>query len=393
MSPPRERLRVVVTGLIGSIPIAGITLHYLQYPLALRALGHDVLYLEDTGSWFYDPATDAMTDDVSVPLRCLRHTMDAHGLTDSWAFVDLAGEAHGVSGAPLREFLGDADVFLNVTGAGLLRNGAELIPRRAYIDTDPGYVQVRIAKGSRRDRDHLAAHNFHFSFGANIGRPGCRIPEAGFRWRPTRQPLALELWPVAPAPPPDAPVTTVLKWQTYDPVEYEGEVYGLKQAEFLRFVDLPRLSGAPFELAMAGRPPRDDLEALGWSLRDAADVSGTIEAYRDYIARSSAEWSVAKGGYVKMRSGWFSDRSASYLASGRPVVLQSTGYERWLPTGRGLLAFEDLDGACAALDAVRGDYAAHSAAARDLALEWFDGPKVLAELLDAVAGSPEDSPA
>ncbi len=374
--------RIVITGLIGSIPLAGLTLHYLQYVLGLRALGFEVLYLEDTGSWYYDPETDSMVENVALPLEYLDKTMAAYGMDECWTFVDHRGQIHGQAGRKFEEFLRTSTLFINVTGAGLLRDSYRRIPHRAYVDTDPGYIQMRIANGSEKDLDHLRGHTSHFSFGCNIGLAGCRIPTVGFSWRPTVQPLCLELWPVWPPATRAAPFTTVLKWQTYDPVEYEGETYGLKDVEFVRFQDLPRHCSVEFELAMSGAPPLKDLHGRGWRCRPALAISKSIEDYQNYIRGSRGEWGVAKNGYVKMQSGWFGDRSASYLASGRPVLMQSTGFENWLPTGSGVMPFSSIDECLDAIRAVEGNYPQHCRTAREIAGAHFDASKVLTRLVE-----------
>jgi hypothetical protein len=376
--------RIVATGLIGSIPLAGLALHYLQYVLGLRRLGHEVLYLEDTGAWYYDPASDSMIGDPEPSLAWLAGVMKRHGLEDSWTFVDHAGRAYGRTGGAVREFVRTSDLLLNVTGAGLVNDELMAIPRRVYLDTDPGYVQFRAAAGSERDLRHLGAHTSHFSFGCNIGLPDCRIPTLGLRWRPTVQPICIELWNEEP-PPKQAPLSTILKWQTYPPVMFEGEAYGSKSEAFLHFADLPRRTGARFLLAMTGKAPLEDLAAHGWHCVDGRKISVSVPAYQAFIASSRAEWSIAKDGYVRSRSGWFGDRSASYLATGRPVLLQSTGYERWLPAGAGVLSFSTLEDAAAAVETLAADYGGHCRAARALAVEHFHSDKVLTALLETAS--------
>jgi len=377
-------MRVIVTGLIGSIPMAGLTLHYLQYALGLRKLGHEVLYLEDTGSWYYHPDTDAMVDDASIPLGYLNNVMAKYGLENNWVFVDLKGGIHGLSIQTFKAFVRSTDVFINVTGAGLVRESYRKIPHRIYIDTDPGYIQMRVDQGSQKDLEHLGKHTTHFSFGCNIGKHSCNIPNCGFNWHPTVQPIVMDLWPFTSPPDSDAAFTTVLKWQTYEPVKYHGKVYGLKNMEFKKFVELPSLITSNLEIAMVGNPPVDNLAATGWMLRDARSVSTTISQYRSYIRSSRGEWSIAKNGYVASGSGWFGDRSAAYLASGRPVLLQNTGYDLWLETGCGLLPFTTLNEAAAALESVNGEYTFHCLGARRLAEEYFDSRKVLQTMLAKV---------
>jgi hypothetical protein len=378
-----EKTRIVVTGLIGSLPLAGLTLHYLQYVLGLRALGHDVLYLEDTGMWYYDADKNEMIDDVTVPIGYLSRVMSSFDL-ERWTFVALSGETFGVAGRELTSYLSSADLFLHVTGSGLVRDEYRSAKRLAYVDTDPGFVQMRAAEGSARDLGHLDRHDVHFTFAGNIGKPESLIPTLDYNWYPTRQPVFLPLWPALPPPGPNAAFTTVLVWSPYKPTRYRGEYFAGKDVEFPHFVSLPELTNAKLELAMGGGSPvpEPELRRVGWRTRRGLDVSRSIDGYRTYIQESRGEWTIAKNGYVKTRGGWFGDRSTTYLASGRPVVLQATGFEDWLPTGKGLFAFSTTEEAAAAIDDVNADYDSHCRAAREVAEEFFDSDKVLTRLLE-----------
>lgn len=374
--------RIIVTGLIGSIPLAGLYYHYLQYPLGLRELGFDVLYLEDCGSWYYDPTTDSMHDRVSVAVNDLDRVMNDFGMTDCWTFIDHLGQAHGVTGDRLEDFISTASLLINVTGAGIIRDDYLAIPRRAFVDTDPGFLQFRLANGSPQDLNHLRRHNCFFSFGCNIGNPCCRIPTSGFHWQPTVQPIVMGLWPVVTEMlREDRSFTTVAKWKTYDPVEFDGEKFGLKEQEFPEFLDLPQHTRASLEMASAGVPPIDDLLQYGWKLTDAAQVTASTSVYQDYIRRSLGEWSVAKGAYVRTGSGWFSERSACYLASGRPVVVQDTGFGDWLHADAGVLPFRTSAEAAQRLESVLADYQRHCIAAREIAEQYFDSSVVLSKLV------------
>jgi hypothetical protein len=381
MTRSSNSLRIVMTGLIGSIPLAGLTMHYLQYVLGLHRLGHDVLYVEDTGTWYYDLATDSMIEDESPAVAYLRETMTAHGLEEKWTFIDHKGVEHGCVGRRFRDFVASAELFINVTGAGIMRDEYVRIPRRAFIDTDPGYIQLRIAQGSAKDIEQLGFHDSHFTFGMNLGKPGCRIPTCGLSWQGTVQPLCLDLFPAPPPARIDAPFTTIMKWQTYDAIEHEQEVYGLKDIEFLKFADLPVRADQAMEIAYMGSPPVDDLTDKKWRLRRGQEVSATVGDYLAYIASSRGEWSVAKNAYVKMHSGWFSERSACYLAFGRPVVVQDTGFSDWMRTGLGVMPFTDLEKAVEAIADIAERYETHRDAAREMAAEYFDARKVLPELL------------
>ena len=332
------------------------------------------------GTWYYEPGSDSMVSGHKPFVDYLSRTFEKYGLDGRWTFVAHTGEQYGVTGQRLQAFLGSAELFLNVTGAGVLKDAYRKIPNRAFLDTDPGFIQFRLAKGIRRDKEHVERHTTHFSFGCNIGPPECTIPTLGVRWRPTVQPICLSLWPELPAPA-DGHYTTVLKWQSYDTFEFEGEEYGLKEPEMIRFLDLPQRTGERLELSIAGHPPADELRASGWILRDGLEVSGSVEDYQSYISGSKAEWSVAKQAYVKTNSGWFSERSACYLASGRPVILQETGYSNWMRTGKGVIPFTNLEEAGAALEDVSTRYPEHCAAARELGHEYFSADKVLRTLI------------
>jgi hypothetical protein len=395
---PNERLTIVVFGLIGSLPIAGLTAHYLQYVLGLRALGHDVLYLEDTG-WYWDPWSASYVDEWSVkrvsdrgypnPARRLQRLLLPYGLDRQWSWIDIDGTEYGVSGPALARTLRRADLLVHVTGANRIRERYLEIPCRAYVDTDPGYTQMRAARDHHRaDLELLESHTVHFSFAGNINHPTCTIPHVGLQWRPTRQPLHFPMWPPAP-PAADAPFSTIVKWVPYKPIEYEGVIYGMKDVEFLRFIDLPQRQSSRLTLAMEGAPPvpRSELHKRGWLIEDGLTVSKNLLSYRKFIASSRGEWSIAKHGYVATNSGWFSDRSASYMAMGRPVIVQSTGFENWLPTGEGLHSFATMDDAVAALGMVQADYARHRRRAREIAHEYFDARFVLSELIaQAISG-------
>lgn len=376
--------RIVVTGLIGGIPLPGLTLHYLQYLLGLRALGHEVMYLEDTGSWYYDPATNAMVERPDSSLRFLADIMKCYGLEANWRFVHHTGETFGVSDGIFNNFLRTADLFINVTGAGVVRDEYKAIPHRLYIDTDPGYIHLRAKAGNAKDIDHLQAHNQFFSFGANIGQSNCQIPTLGLQWYPTVQPIYLPLWTATHPPGKAAPFTTIMKWKTYDPVSYGNEVYGMKDMEFEKYKDLPKFTHQSIELAMAGKPPIEKLTDLGWRCCDSIKRCPDIKAYQNYINESRGEWSIAKSGYVKTRSGWFSERSACYLSSGRPVIVQNTGFTDWLDADYGVLEFSGFDECLSAIESINSQYKKHCKLAREVAEQFFDSSRVLVQLLEQV---------
>lgn len=383
-------MRVVVTGLVATYPLGGVSWDYLAYVDGFRRLGCEVLYLEDTGAWFYHPAAATFSDDAGPNLRYLGAALTRLGLDAvPWAVRAPDGATHGLGAAAVARFCRAADLFLNVSGACWLRDEYRGARRTAYLDTDPGFTQTKLwaAEHGTASEDQLfsvdliRAHDCFFTFAEHIGAPDCRVPACGLPWRPTRQPVVLERWPVRI----DAAArrwTTVMSWKVERGAPLiDGVRYGGKDVEFRRFLDLPRVAGVALEVALAGDAPFAELAAHGWQVVDAHERSRTLDAYQAYLMGSRGEWSVAKEVYVALRSGWFSTRSAVYLAAGRPVVVQDTGWSAHYPTGEGLFAFAGVDEAAAALATVERDYAGHCAAARAIAERELDARMVLARLL------------
>jgi hypothetical protein len=322
----------------------------------------------------------------SINAAYFRGVMAEFGLGRTSALL-LAGTRQTV-GLPyegLRRVARRADALINV--AGMLADGAltEDVPLRVYLDLDPAFTQLWHAAEGIDMR--FGGHNRFVTVGQAIGRPGCDVPTCGLAWIPTLQPVVLERWPAAGRATRvtrDA-LTTVANWRGYGSVEHGGVFYGQKAHSWRRFFSVPALSGEKFAPALAIHPEEGkDLAALranGWRLVDPARVARTPAGYQRFVRGSKAEFGVAKSGYVAARCGWFSDRSACYLASGRPVIAQETGFSRFLPTGAGLFAFETTEGALAGVEALSGDYGRHARAARALAEEHFDSDRVLGRLL------------
>jgi hypothetical protein len=281
----------------------------------------------------------------------------------------------------------EADAFLNVTGAQELRDEHLRIPRRIYVESDPFASQVKVANGDKGTQDALAAHDTHFTFGENIGAADCSIPSTPFKWMPTRQPVSLELWATDNGPvPAGRAFNTITTWHNKGKnVQWRDDTYyWTKDREFLKFVDLPlRRPGVPFELAVGiDETSGQLLRKNGWRLTGSVAVSADIHRYRDYIRGARGEFTVARDQYVRPCTGWFSDRSACYLAAGLPVVTQETGFSTFLPAGKGLFGFTTIDDVLAAVDAIESDWAGHCRAARDVAAECFAAEKVLGSLMD-----------
>jgi hypothetical protein len=377
-------LRVIVSGLIAKYPLGGMTWHYLQYVLGLAQLGHDVYYIESSGEWPYNPISDGAGPDCTYNVNYLSEVMSRFGLDDKWAYYfSWKSQWFGLSDRQRSDVIGSADLLINVSGTLPYPNDYREVERLAYVDTDPVFTQLRIVEGDTWRRDNIDQHDVVFSFGERAAE---MLPDTGHHWRPTRQPVVLNQWHVS-SPARDV-FTTVMNWSSYASVTHGGQFYGQKNMELLRFVELPRLV-APVTLELAIAPgriddaARQDLTDRGWHLVDPMQVCPDLVSYRAYIQSSHAEWSVAKNGYVRGKAGWFSDRSACYLAAGRPVVVQDTGLSAVLPTGKGLLTFTTLEEAVAAIEEVNANYDRHSRAARAIAETYFDSDKVLSQLIEA----------
>ena len=379
---------VVVFGIAFLYPLAGVTWQFLHYLVGLRRLGFDPYYVEDSSRWVYDPALGDFTPDPARNIAAVLPALQAHGFGDRWAcrVHALDGRCYGLPESRLRALYRDAVAMLNVTGAQEVREEHLGGARRLYVETDPVASQLGVAEGDPKTIEQLAAHDVLFTYGENLGRPDCGVPIERFTWQPTRQPVVLDFWP--PAPPTEhAPYTTIATWRHQNDRVFRGETYyWSKEREFLKVLDLPRRCPAPIELALDITPDAPQTEPLlrehGWRVVPAADVSRDVMVYRDYVRASRGEFTVAKDQNIRLRSGWFSDRSACYLAAGRPVVTQETGFSSILPTGRGLFGWLDEGEIVAAVDAIERDYAGNCRAAREIAAEYFAAETVLGSLME-----------
>jgi hypothetical protein len=384
------RLRIIVLGYIVRAPLAGLAWHYLQYVVGLARLGHEVYFVEDSDDYpsCYNPETLATGIDPGYGLRFLSDCLAELDVPPSWAYYDAhRGAWHGPAAARIHDILGGADLCLNVSGVNPLRPWFMNIPVRALVDTDPAFTQIRHLE-SADARERAARHTAFFSFGEEIAAGRAAVPDDGLPWRATRQPIVMSSWPVTPGHR-DGRFRSVLIWEAYPAVVYAGRHYGAKSDSFVPFIDLPARTGPIFELAFGSRTaPGKRMADHGWTLVNPLPLSRTLDRYRRFLQESKAEFSIAKHGYVVSRSGWFSERSAAYLASGRPVVTQDTGFSGWLPTGEGVVPFATPDQAVAAIADVNDRYEAHCRAARDLAAAFFDADAVLARLVESAMSGP-----
>lgn len=383
-------MRVVVAGLVATYPVGGVAWDYLQYVQGFHALGCDVWYVEDTGRWFYDPERETFVADAARGARFVGESLAElePRLGKAWGVRAPDGTWHGLDERAVARVFAEADLFLNVSGACWLRDAYRTARVTAYLDSDPGYTQGRLAavdagtadEDTAFSADLVRRHDVFFTLGERIGEPDCLIPSCELRWHPTRQPIVLDDWPVRFAP--DGAFSTVMSWKIEPtPPHLGGRAYGGKDVEFERLLELPRHTPERLEVALAGAAPRERILAAGWHLADPRTASATMAAYRDYILASRGECSVAKNAYVATRSGWFSTRSAAYLACGKPVVVQDTGFAADLERGPGLHPFSTVADAAEALAAVRADYRRACEHARALAERSFAADRVLGRLL------------
>jgi hypothetical protein len=359
-------------------------MHYLE---GFRRLGHDVYYVEETWGWTLDMDHQNVTDDCSYTLRYLSRVMGWFGFGERWALRRAAEKRHvyGLSEARLDDLLATADMVVNVCGSTLLQDGYLRVPVRVYLETDPG-PEVQVALGDEFTTDFLKAHTHHYTYAERLGFADCALPVTPFRLRPTRQPIILDWWASnGVAAPSSACFRTVSSWeQTGRDIEWNGQCYTWsKHHQFLKYIDMPKRLRMPLEIALASREPKvvQLLESNGWIVSDAVELTKDILPYRDYVLSSRGEFTVAKELYTRPRTGWFSDRSASYLAAGKPVITQDTGFSDIFPTRRGLFPFNTPDDIVEAVEVIDSDYEGHCRAARDLANEYFRAESVLSDLI------------
>jgi hypothetical protein len=381
-----RRLRLIVLGTAASDPYAGMAWMHMQFVAGLERLGHEAYYFETTSTWPYDPLRRTRVCDSSYALPYLARLAGSFGLGGRWAYRRsyADGAWFGLSERAALRLLDGADAVLNIAGATRMAEDGLRAGRLVFVGTDPVLYELAVADG--REGWLLDEHDDLVTYGENIGLPGCQVPPLpGLRAR-MRQPVLLDRWQAGE--PTRRGFTTVANWkQAGRDVAHDGELYRWsKHHEYLKLIDLPRRLQAPLELATnLGALDDDDrrlLTANGWGLTDAARLSLDPWAYRGYVQSSRAEFTVAKDLNVRLRSGWFSERSACYLAAGRPVVAQDTGFDRVLPVGAGLLSFRTPDEAVAACEEVERDYERHRRAAGEIAEEYFRAETVLARLLD-----------
>lgn len=385
-----KRKRIIVLGFMGGCPVAGVIWQHLHYIVGLQRLGHEVWYVEDGLRYPYDPEAFTITEDFSYAARMLGRLARQYGFEDRWCFCARYGEEPRTAGLELeklRQLYRDCDAALNVCGSHDMNDDLRTIRRLVYVESDPGVEQIKIDLGDEATRSYLAEHAVLFTFGESVGTERFPVPLHGMEWLPTRQPVVTDFWRTDGPPPEGAVFTSICNWSTSgkkDITWRDSNYLWSKSLEFLKFVSAPERCGETFELAtdIKDAEEKELFLSRGWRLVLPHELSTRWDDYRDYIRASKGEFTVAKDQYTRLHTGWFSDRSACYLAAGRPVITQETGFSEFYGNGEGLLPFRSAGDIEEAATAVRGDYARHSRAAADLARGYFEAEKVLASLLD-----------
>lgn len=391
-----NRLRIIVLGFLVREPTGGLAWAFLNYLYGLMELGHDVYYLEDSYDRpsCYGPDLSGPGTDPGYGLGFAARVLGRLGLGERWAYYDAhTGEWRGPRADDASTLCQTAELVLNISGYNPMRDWLKSVPARAIIDLDPGFMQIRNLT-NLAFRRHCADHTAFFTIAKNIGKSLCLIPDDGFPWQPILQPVSLAAWPHVPAPC-EGRYTTVMAWESSArPLEYGDLRLEMKKSvSFAPLIDLPSRAGHIFELAVRAQSAAQlsALRRAGWGIADIDAVSRDPWTYQAFIQSSRAEFGITTAGYLTTRCGWFSERSVGYLASGRPVLAQDTGFADWLPCGAGVFAFRSVEDAADAIARIESDYDTHCRAARELATEYFAAPRVLTPLIEAAMAAPRVS--
>jgi hypothetical protein len=384
--PPANRGKIVIWGMMARSPFGGMIWQVLHYLIPLRRQGFDVWYVEDSDAFVYDPISFASSPDCEINIHRLTEVMDAVGLGDRWVFrLPMTQSFRGaLDGYGLRRLYEECDAAFNICGAQEWRDWHDTIRCRVYVETDPVLLQVAIASNNQSLIDKLDRYDYLFTYGENLGAHDCLVPITRYQWRKTRPPVCLDFFATREPPPPDAPLTTIANWgHSGKDIQWQGHTWRWsKDHNFRHFIDVPKNAALKVELAVGSirKEDRAKLVDNGWMVSSSNQLDSP-DVYRRFVQQSRGEFTVAKDQYVAPRSGWFSDRSVCYLAAGRPVVTQSTAFEKFIPAGEGLLAFDSRQQALEAIESIADEYPRHSRAATEIAREYFGADKVLSQML------------
>ena len=395
------RKKIIVAGFMTTCPIAGVVWQHIHYILGLKKAGYEPIYIEDTARHPYDPVSFDVGE-AAIPKVAEITGALAKRFGFQWAYRSRFTDPMRVYGdfteCQIADLFANAHATLNLCGAQELHDEVLKTHCLVYVESDPGVEQIKLDQKNSDTMAYLKAHHAHFTFGENIGQQDCPLPQGGFLWRATRQPVALELWgdkkSGARSQNSESKLkfTTIANWETKGKdIVWKNQIYyWSKTFEFLKFADLPKAIGKPHTWELATDMDKDPAthqlyQRQGWKLLKPHLLSSDFDSYISYIQNSDTEWTVAKDQYVRLKTGWFSDRSACYLAAGRPVITQSTSFEKFIPTGEGLFAFQTVADISKAIEALEKDYAKHSKKALEIAQEYFAADKVVGKMMEELS--------
>ncbi|HUA35592.1 MAG TPA: glycosyltransferase [Candidatus Binataceae bacterium] len=381
--------KLVVLHLAARYPFAGVVWQLLHHLIGFRQLGFDVYYVEDHRGHVYDPDAMSLVNDPTNNLRRLDAVLSRYGFAGRWSFLNSYREEYvGMPREKCFELLREADAVINLCGATEPREEHEKSRCLVYLESDPGVFQLELKRKIPTAIQFARQHQLFFTYAQNIGAADCVLPAAGIDWHGTRPPVLLDEWHPGIGPAEPAKFTTVGTWRNNgSDMEIAGQTYyWSKHVNFCKMLDVAKRAGQPIELAtdLNSGPDYETALAGGFSFSPVVPMSLDIDTYRNFISSSRGEFTVAKDIYVRPRTGWFSDRTVCYLAAGRPVVTQRTGFEKFVPEGAGLLGFDDSTEAVEAIKKINSDYARHARAAREIAAEYFDAQKLLSQIADTI---------
>jgi hypothetical protein len=366
-------------------PLGGNLSWALQYLVGFKELGHDIYFVEKYAypNSCYNPVLQVENDDCGYGLKVVSDLLKCYGLENKWCFVERGEVYHGLSKNEINNIFRRADLYIELGAHGAWNEEASWATHTAFIDGDPGYSHFKFYNDLQNSRS-LPAFDKYFTNGFNVGKKGNMIPTVGLQWEYLFNPVNTSLFtPIKPVK--NSPYSTIMNWKSYGAIQYKGIAYGQKDVEFERFISLPLIVDVPMEVAISGGSGgafnTQKLIDKKWVLNDAQRVTISFESFRNYISHCKGEFSVCKNVYTATQSGWFSDKSAAFLASGRPVILQETGFSEYLPIGAGLFAVKTAEEAKDAIEKVESNYSFHSKKAREIAAEYLEATNVLSKFL------------
>ncbi|HKO79475.1 MAG TPA: hypothetical protein VJU78_03730 [Chitinophagaceae bacterium] len=376
---------IIVGAYMVRYPLGGMMSWVFQHLVGFKALGHEVYFVEKYvyDNSCYNPVNRTMSNDCSYGAKMTADLLATAGLQDNWCFVDHDGNYYGMSRKKIEAVFQIADCYIDLGTQNGWEQESSSCPRRVLIDGEPGFSQIHHSNNEELEQRY-SRYNYFFTNGYNIGRNGNTIPIGNVHWKHMYSPVHADMFKVS-TPAKDAPFSTVMNWQSHKPITYNGNQYGQKDIEFEKFIQLPTLVNSPMEVAVSGKNiPATLLANFKWNVVNGTATTKSYESFCNYVEKSKAEFSVCKNVFVALNTGWFSDKSAVFLACGRPVVLEDTGFSEHLPCGLGLIAVKNVDEASTAITEIENNWDKHSKAAREIAMECLNTRVILKRFMNEI---------